>query len=253
MTNNRPLILISNDDGYQAKGIRELVRMVRQLGDIVVCAPEGPRSGRSRAFSMEPLTLRPLPELSAPGVSWHACSGTPVDCVKMAWALLCERRPSLVLGGINHGDNSSTNAHYSGTVGIAFEGALKGVPSVAFSLCDYNAEADFRPMEQIVVGVCQRVLSMGLRRYTFLNVNVPVPVLDPSPTALRECRMAHGGWINEVEPTGESDEAGRPTYRMRGSYLCDEPEAEDTDRWALSHGYAAVTLSTIDMTDTTPF
>lgn len=248
MTTERPLILISNDDGFMAKGLHELVRMVRPLGDVLVCAPEGPRSGRSRAFSMEPLTLRTLGELSSDGVSWHACSGTPVDCVKMAWALLCARRPSLILGGINHGDNASTNAHYSGTVGIAFEGALKGVPSVAFSLCDYSPEADFRPMERIVRAVCERVLREGLPEYMFLNVNVPSPVADPSPEALRVCRMAHGGWINEVEPTGERDADGRPTYRMRGSYLCDEPEATDTDRWALSHGFAAVTPSTIDFT-----
>lgn len=244
----RPLIIISNDDGYAAKGLHELVRMVRPLGDVVVCAPEGTRSGRSRAFSTEPLTLRPLPELSEAGVQWHACSGTPVDCVKMAWALLCPRRPSLVLGGINHGDNASTNAHYSGTVGVAFEGALKGVPAVAFSLCDYSPSADFRPMEQIVGSVCRRVLGEGLPPYTLLNVNVPVPLRDAAPAALRVCRMARGGWINEVEATGERDAEGRPMYRMRGSYRSDEPEATDTDRWALDHGLAAVTPTTIDLT-----
>lgn len=241
----RPLILISNDDGYEAKGLRELVRMVRDMGDIIVCAPEGPRSGRSRAFSTEPITLRPLEH-----EAWHACSGTPVDCVKMAWALLCPHHPDLILGGINHGDNASTNAHYSGTVGVATEGALKGVPSVAFSLCDYAADADFRPMEEIVRTVTRRVLSEGLPPYTFLNVNVPVPLEDPSPSALRYCRMARGGWINEVEEAGMNDAEGRPMYRMRGEYRCDEPFAEDTDRWALSHDIAAVTPCTIDLTAT---
>lgn len=257
----RPLILISNDDGYEAKGLRELVGMVRDLGDIIVCAPEGPRSGRSRAFSTEPITLRPLErEASAsreargadahtlPQAEWHVCSGTPVDCVKMAWALLCPHHPDLILGGINHGDNASTNAHYSGTVGVATEGALKGVPSVAFSLCDYSADADFRPMERIVRAVTRRVLSEGLPPYTFLNVNVPVPLRDPSPEALSYCRMARGGWINEVEEAGMNDAEGRPMYRMLGEYRCDEPLAEDTDRWALAHGLAAITPCTIDLT-----
>lgn len=148
MTNERPLILISNDDGYQAKGINSLLEMVRDLGDVIVCAPDGGRSGKSRAFSMSALTMNKISEDG--NVHVWSCSGTPVDCVKMAYHQICPRKPSLVLGGINHGDNASTNAQYSGTVGIVIEGAMKGIPSIAFSLCDYSSDADFRPMTELV-------------------------------------------------------------------------------------------------------
>ena len=135
----RPLILISNDDGYEAKGINCLIEMVRGLADVLVCAPEGPRSGMACAFSAtQPLmlTLRRKEE----GVEVWSCNGTPVDCVKMALAELTQRRPDMVIGGINHGDNGSVNTHYSGTMGVTVEGCLKYIPSVAFSLCDHRAD-----------------------------------------------------------------------------------------------------------------
>ena len=247
----KPLILISNDDGITAKGITELVRMVSPLGTVIVCAPDGPRSGRSRAFSLTPLTLTPFsaPQHSGGDVTWYSCNGTPVDCVKMAFALLCPRKPSLVIGGINHGDNASTNAHYSGTMGIAFEGTIKGVPSVAFSLCDYDADADFRPMEDIVRRVCRHVLTDGLPKGVCLNVNVPKAGTASDLRGVRICRMAQGGWHNEVEKIeGDIDESGRQRYILKGYYHNYEPEAEDTDAWALANGYVAVTPCTNDMT-----
>ena len=138
----RPLILISNDDGYQAKGINELVRMVSDYGDVLVCAPDGARSGMSCAFSATiPLTLTLIRK--EPGLEVWSCNGTPVDCVKMALANLCARKPDLVIGGINHGDNASVNTHYSGTMGVTMEGCMKYIPSVAFSLCDHSDDADF--------------------------------------------------------------------------------------------------------------
>ena len=247
----KPLILISNDDGITAKGITELVRMVSPLGTVIVCAPDGPRSGRSRAFSLTPLTLTPFsaPQHGGGDVTWYSCNGTPVDCVKMAFALLCPRKPSLVIGGINHGDNASTNAHYSGTMGIAFEGTIKGVPSVAFSLCDYDADADFRPMEDIVRRVCRHVLTDGLPKGVCLNVNVPKAGTASDLRGVRICRMAQGGWHNEVEKIeGDIDESGRQRYILKGFYRNYEPEAEDTDAWALANGYVAVTPCTNDMT-----
>lgn len=250
----RPLILISNDDGYQAKGIRELVRMIRHHGDVIVCAPEGARSGKSRAFTMDELTLRPVatPDADAGGrfsESWYACSGTPVDCVKIAFWRLCPRRPDLILGGINHGDNASTNAHYSGTVGIAFEGAIKDIPSIAFSLCDYDADADFSCMEPVVQRLCEHALQHGMPKGTFLNVNVPKAAGSEELKGIRMCRMSRGEWLNEVEQLEErTDEHGNPVYVLRGYYNSREPEAADTDAWALRNGYVAVTPATIDIT-----
>ena len=157
----RPLLLISNDDGYQAKGIRELVEMVSDLGDIIVCAPESARSGFSCAFSaMKPLKLQ-LRE-KREGVEVWSCNGTPVDCVKMALAEIVPRTPDMVIGGINHGDNASVNVHYSGTMGVTLEGCMKYIPSVAYSLCDHRDEADFEPLRPLVRAITMRVLADGL-------------------------------------------------------------------------------------------
>ena len=143
------MILISNDDGWEAKGINRLIDMVRDLGDVLVCAPHGARSGMSCAFSATTplrLTLR----RQEPGVEVWSCNGTPTDCVKLALAELCERKPDLVLGGINHGDNASVNTHYSGTMGVVMEGCMKYIPSVAYSLCDHDEDADFEPLRPYV-------------------------------------------------------------------------------------------------------
>lgn len=240
---NRPLILISNDDGYQAKGINQLVRMVKDFGDIIVCAPDGGRSGSSRAFSMDLLRLYHIN--TEDNVQVWSCTGTPVDCVKMAYSQLYPRKPSLVLSGINHGDNASTNAHYSGTVGVVIEGALKSIPSIAFSLCDNDADADFSGMENIVRQLVADVLENGMPKYSCLNVNVPKQILHDE---VKICRMAHGHWRNEVE-TCHHPARGYDYYWMCGYYQNDEPEATDTDAWALRNGYIAITPTTVELTD----
>lgn len=245
----RPLILISNDDGYLAKGINSLVEMVRDFGDVILCAPDGGRSGKSRAFTVEPLTLTKMRE--EPGLTVYACSGTPVDSLKMAYHRLCPRKPDLILSGINHGDNASTNSHYSGTVGVAIEGAMKGVPSIAFSLCDYSADADFEPMRPLVRQLVEKVLNDGLKHYCCLNVNYPKAEGD---VEVRWTRMAYGHWRKEVvdmkiEEATSSLILGKKYYIYGGFYQNDEPEAEDTDAWALAHGYASITPLTVDSTD----
>ncbi len=243
MGENRPLILVSNDDGYRAKGLGELIEMIRDAGDIIVCAPDGMRSGQSRAFSMSVLTLE---EVSfTPGLLVYKCSGTPVDCVKMAYSEICPRKPDLVIGGINHGSNASTNAQYSGTVGIALEAAMKGMPALAFSLCDFSPDADFSPMRNLVRDTVKKVLESGLPRYACLNINYP---LTEHCKGVRYCRMAWGHWRKEVVKR-QHPGSGSNYYWMTGFYQCDEPQAEDTDAWALAHGYAAVTPLTVDLTD----
>lgn len=241
----KPLILISNDDGYQAKGINSLIEMLKGTGDIIVCAPENARSGYSRAFSTTILTLkhRRHEEYQGTTIDVWSCSGTPVDCVKMAYAKICPRKANLLIGGINHGDNASTNAHYSGTVGIVVEGALKGIPSVAFSLCDYSDNAEFNHMEPIVRQVTQKLLQDGLPRYVCLNVNMP----KEWNGKIRNCRMAYGHWRNEVDEC-EHPSTHKPYYWMTGYYQNDEPQADDTDAWAIANGYCAITPLTADMT-----
>ena len=238
----RPLLLISNDDGYLAKGINCLVEMLSDLADIIVCAPDDARSGFSCAFSATtPLRLH-LREKRA-GVEVWSCNGTPTDCVKMALAEIVPRKPDMVIGGINHGDNASVNTHYSGTMGVTLEGCMKYIPSVAFSLCDHRDDADFEPLRPLVRQITRQVLSDGLPMGVCLNVNFP---LVAEYKGVKVCRMAHGTWGNEV--TRCHHPRGYDYWWMVGSYTNDEPEAEDTDNWALTHGYVAITPTQIDVT-----
>ena len=146
MENKRPLILVSNDDGIMAKGINELVKFLRPLGDIVVMAPDAPRSGSGCALTVTQPVHYQLVKKEV-GLTVYKCSGTPTDCIKLARNTVLDRTPDLVVGGINHGDNSATNVHYSGTMGVVFEGCLNGIPSIGFSLCNHAPDADFEAAE----------------------------------------------------------------------------------------------------------
>ena len=242
MENKRPLLLISNDDGYDAKGIRVLVEMLSDMGDIIVCAPESARSGYSCAFSAtEPLRLC-LREQHESLEIW-SCNGTPVDCVKMALAEIVPRKPDMVIGGINHGDNASVNVHYSGTMGVTLEGCMKYISSVAFSLCDHRTDADFSPLRPLVREITKRILREPLPEGVCLNVNFP---LVDHYQGVRVCRMAKGTWGGEVEKRHHP--RGYDYWWMVGYYTNDEPDAEDTDNWALTHGYVAITPTQIDVT-----
>lgn len=240
--NNRPLILISNDDGFQAKGINSLIDMVKDLGDVLVCAPDGPRSGFACAFSATtPLRLKL--QKKSEGVEIWSCNGTPVDCVKMALSQLVDRKPDLIIGGINHGDNASVNTHYSGTMGVTLEGCMKYIPSVAYSLCDYREDADFEPLRPYIHRYTERLLHEGLPVGVCLNINFP---LAQTFQGVKVCRMAHGTWYNEVSTCHHP--RGYDYYWMVGHYRNDEPEADDTDNWALQHGYVAITPTHVDVT-----
>ncbi|MBQ7414114.1 MAG: 5'/3'-nucleotidase SurE [Prevotella sp.] len=243
MENKKPFILISNDDGYQAKGINSLVDMIRDMADILVCAPESGRSGMACAFSAnDPLVL--VPQRQEEGLEVWSCNGTPVDCVKLALEELCkERRPQMVIGGINHGDNASVNAHYSGTMGVTLEGCMKYIPSLAFSLCTHDWFADFESLRPYIRKIVRKVLDDGLPKGVCLNVNFPV--VDQFK-GVRICRMAPGTWDNEVVKCRHP--RGYDYWWMVGRYTNDEPEAEDTDNWALRHGYIAITPTKIDIT-----
>ena len=256
---NKPLILIANDDGFQAKGINCLVDMLSDMADIVVCAPDSARSGFSCAFSATtPLRLQLVRRQE--GVDVWSCNGTPVDCVKIALSeILPGRTPDMVIGGINHGDNASVNTHYSGTMGVTLEGCMKYIPSVAYSLCSHDADADFEPLRPYIRQFTRRVLEQGLPKGVCLNINFPVVVkpgerreergltcVEGDFRGVKVCRMAAGTWGNELCKCHHP--RGYDYYWMVGSYLNDEPEADDTDNWALTHGYIAITPTRIDVT-----
>lgn len=238
---NRPLILISNDDGVNAKGIRELIETLRDVAELVVMAPDGPRSGAACAITSE-YPVRPTLLVEEEGLKIYRCNGMPVDCVKLAMYIL-GKRPDLVIGGINHGDNSSVNVHYSGTMGVVLEGCIKGIPSIGFSLCDHAADADFQPMLPFVRRIVVEILEKGLPRGVCLNVNAPSAKFYQG---VRVCRQAKGDWSNEWECCQHP--RGGEYYWLTGRYDTEEPQSEDTDYWALKHGFIAITPILVDMT-----
>jgi len=240
----RPYLLLSNDDGVTARGLRFLVDCLRADFDLLVVAPDGPRSGFGCGItSASPIECRLVSR--EPGLTVYACSGTPVDCVKLALNRYAERRPDLVVGGINHGDNSSVNSHYSGTMGVASEGALQGIPAVAFSLCDHRPEADFEPLRPYLAELTRQALALRMPPFTCLNVNFPQL---PAFKGVRVCRMARSRWENEIEDCLRTQRAGR-YFWLAGECRELEPEADDTDRYAMAQGYVAVTPTTLDNTD----
>lgn len=243
MSTSRPYLLLSNDDGYQALGLNYLIDALRADYDLLVVAPDGPRSGYSCAFTAShPVSARLVRKEE--GLTVLACSGTPVDCVKAGLHRYAERRPDLVVGGINHGDNSAVNACYSGTMGVAGEAALQGVPAIAFSLCDHRHDADFSPMLPYLAPLTQWAIDCRMPEFTCLNANFP---LAESYKGVRLCRMAKTRWVKEIEPCEDGGRGG-DWFWMSGYSKELEPDDESTDRWALEHGYVAVTPTTMDKT-----
>lgn len=238
----RPLILLSNDDGVGAMGLEALISIVRDLGDVIVVAPEGGRSGASLSITTTiPVRYKKIREEA--GLKVYSCTGTPCDCVKMALENLVPRKPDLILGGINHGDNAAVNAHYSGTIAIAIEGTMKEIPSIGLSSCAFRREGDFLRLSGSIRRMVSRVLSEGLPYRTYLNVNFP----DVSEfKGTRICKMGMGDWINEWVEC--EDPRGGRYYWMAGSYENYNREDTTTDSWALEHGYIAVTPITLDLT-----
>ncbi len=239
----KPLILITNDDGYRAKGINELIRVAHDYGEIVVMAPESPRSGFSMAITCEhPVSYKLVREED--GVRIYGCSGTPTDCVKLALMELSPRRPALILSGINHGNNAGINAHYSGTMGAVFEGCLKRIPSVGFSLYDHRPDADFTPCFPYIKKVIEETLLHGLPESICLNVNFP---FTADIKGIKVCTQDIGIWENEWYRT-EIPPREKSVYWLTGSYRGLRPDDTRTDNWALEHGYASITPMQMDMT-----
>ena len=190
----RPYVLVSNDDGIAAPGIAALICALQPIADLIVVAPDGPRSGAACSItSTVPVSYRLVSD--EPGLKAYACTGTPTDCVKLALHALCERRPDLVASGINLGNNASVCTFYSGTMGAATEGCIKGIPSIGFSLDTFDAsQANYQPCVEHIVRIAQHVLANGLPPYTMLNVNFPN---TDRIKGIKACRMAMGDWQHE--------------------------------------------------------
>ncbi len=244
MTNKKPLILVTNDDGYQSRGIAALVESIVGLGEIVVMAPDGPRSGMSSAItSVLPIRYSLVKKDEEKDVTIYACSGTPVDCIKLAISEVVDRQPDLIVSGINHGSNSAIAVVYSGTMGAAIEGCIFGIPSIGFSVDNHSANANFEGTIKVARILSKQVLENGLPQGICLNVNVPH---TGDVKGIKICHQTKGKWVKEF--LRSKDGAGREVFWLTGEFLNAELENELSDEWAISQGYAAVVPVKIDMT-----
>lgn len=244
LMSKRPLILVCNDDGITAPGIRTLIDVMNELGEVVVVAPDGPQSGMGHAITIngilrcDKVTIKEGPQTE------YSCSGTPVDCVKLAVNVVLDRKPDLIVSGINHGSNSSINVIYSGTMSAAVEGALEGIPSIGFSLCDFSWDANFKEAKPFIKKIAQKVLEEGLPYGICLNVNIP-KFEDKPYEGIKICRQAKGNWEEEFD--SRKDPRSRNYYWLTGTFK-NYDGGEDTDEWALENYYIPVVPINSDLT-----
>jgi 5'-nucleotidase len=241
---SKPLILVSNDDGITSKGIRVLVSVMKKIGDVVVVAPDSPQSGMGHAITIGE-TLRLYEEDIFEDVLAFKSSGTPADCVKLAkHYVLKDRTPDLVVSGINHGSNTSISVLYSGTMSAAIEGALEGLPSIGFSLCDYSSKADFSHVEEWVEKIARQVLEKGIPKGVALNVNFP-PKRNEAIKGIKICRQADAKWQEEFAE--RYDPTGRKYFWMAGNFV-NFDKGEDNDEWAIANNYISIVPCQYDLT-----
>lgn len=241
-TEERPLILVTNDDGVSAAGIRALAEVAGRHADVVVVAPDGSYSGKSHSFTvMDELRVRQCPGFGR--AKCYAVVGTPVDCVKLGFYGLVPRKPDLLLSGINHGSNTSISVHYSGTVGAAREGALVGVPAIGLSLADSSESADFAEAVRVADTIIGKFFEGTLPQAQYYNVNIP----RGSVQGIRMARMAMGKWVEK--PIHFTTPFGQELYWLDGHFKDDAPDAPDTDESLMRKGYATMTPLMLDVTD----
>lgn len=240
----KPLILVSNDDGITSKGIRTLVEVMQELGEVIVVAPDGPQSGMGHAITIGN-TLR-LEESTIFGDTVaYECSGTPADCVKLAkHFVLKDRRPDLVVSGINHGSNTSISVLYSGTMSAAIEAAIEGMPAIGFSLCDYSSDANFDHTREYIKKIAETVLQKGLSKGVALNVNFP-PKRNEKIKGVKICRQARAKWQEEFDQ--RFDPNGRRYFWLAGNFV-NFDKGEDNDEWSIANNYVSIVPCQFDLT-----
>ncbi len=241
---DKPVILVTNDDSVNAPGIHALVEAVQPLGEVIVVAPEKPQSAMGHAITMHvPLRMNQIDFSN--GVTAYQCSGTPVDCVKLARDKILYRLPDICVSGINHGANHSINVIYSGTMSAAMEAAIEGISSIGFSLLDYTFDADFSLAKKIAFQLTKKLLDNPERNGTLLNVNIP-KIEEKNFKGIRICRQARGKWVEKFDE--RKDPRGRTYFWLTGGFHSQEIE-RDTDVWALKNNYASIVPVQYDLTD----
>jgi len=242
----QPVILITNDDGITAPGIKALVEAVKDLGKIIVVAPDKPNSGMGHAITIgEPLRLHPSNQIE--GAECYQCSGTPVDCVKLAVDKVLHRKPDICLSGINHGANHSINVIYSGTMSAALEAAIEGIPSIGFSLLDFSVEADFEGAKKYARLIVEQILGKKNEKHLCLNVNIPA-VPAELLKGIKVSRQAYAKYEEDFDE--RKDPHGKSYYWLTGEFV-NFDKGRDTDVWALKHNYVSVVPVQFDLTNYT--
>jgi len=244
MASKKPLILITNDDGISAPGIQALISVMTLIGNVIVVAPDKPQSAMGHAITINSTLY--LNKLSKEGdaITQYSCSGTPVDCVKMATNEILKQKPDLCVSGINHGSNSSINVIYSGTMSAAVEAGIEGIPAIGFSLLDYNWDADFSPILSFVKKIAVETLEKGLPAGIVLNVNFP-KLEEKEIKGIKICRQAKAQWVEKFDK--RKTPFGKEYYWLSGEFV-NQDKGEDTDEWALENGYISVVPVQFDLT-----
>jgi len=242
----KPLILVTNDDGITAPGLRALVSYMKELGDVVVVAPDSPQSGKGHAITLDNtlFSAKLVVDLENGAPEEYSCSGTPADCVKLALQELLKRKPDICVSGINHGTNASINVIYSGTMSAAIEAGIEGIPAIGFSLCDYTWEANFKPAAEAIKTIVSKALKNGIPNGVVLNVNIPKAV-KKELKGIKICRQARANWKEKFDK--RKSPSGKDYYWLTGEFeLLDK--GEDTDEWALANNYISVVPTQFDLT-----
>lgn len=240
----KPLILVTNDDGITAPGIRALIEVMKEHGDVVVVAPDSPQSGMGHAITINSMLHLERVYIDEGNQEEYSCSGTPADCVKLAVREILKRKPDLCVSGINHGSNSSINVIYSGTMSAALEAGIEGIPAIGFSLLDYNYNANFEVAKKYAKTIAKNALENGIPEQVVLNVNVPnLPEKDMK--GIKVCRQARANWEEEFDK--RQSPQGKDYYWLTGKFV-NLDHGDDTDEWALENGYISVVPVQFDLT-----
>ena len=240
----KPLILVTNDDSIVAPGIRFLIRIMKEIGEVIVVAPDSPQSAMGHAITINNTLHIDKVHLDQDIEHEYSCSGTPVDCVKMAVHEILKRKPDLCVSGVNHGSNSSINVIYSGTMSAAVEAGIEGIPAIGFSHLEYSWETNFEPIKKYIKDITLAVLQNGLPEGVVLNVNFPKTSEKPIQ-GVKICRQAKAMWVEEFDK--RKNPQGKEYYWLTGEFV-NMDEGEDTDEWALKNNYVAVVPVQFDLT-----
>lgn len=240
----RPLILVTNDDGINAPGIRSLIEVMNTIGDVVVVAPDSPQSGMGHAITLDSTLYVERIYLNGASQIEYSCSGTPADCVKLALKEVLDRTPDICVSGINHGSNASINVIYSGTMSAAIEAGIEGIPAIGFSLLDYKWNADFNATKKYVKMITENALKHGMPNGIVLNVNIPNNT-ENNIKGIKICRQAKANWEETFDK--RKNPQGKDYYWLSGKFV-NLDQGEDTDEWALDNGYVSIVPVQFDLT-----